>query len=146
MFGLVRTSAVCSFIRPYSSRVAGVTASRDAGHRYVTAHGTSIRERKLLIWPAAAGPDWLEVHHMCETCGSTHHVELDGEICVHFPGLENLQTPPIFVFPKLAVCLNCGNAKLKIPETELRLIRTASERSGSNGATGQFPQGEVYTR
>jgi hypothetical protein len=60
---------------------------------------------------------------MCETCRSIHQVELDGEICVHFPGLKNLQIARLFVFPKLAVCLNCGNAKFKIPETELRLIR-----------------------
>jgi hypothetical protein len=63
--------------------------------------------------------------YMCETCGSTHQVELDGEVCVHFPGLEGPQTPAILVFPKLAVCPNCGNAKFEIPETELRLIRTA---------------------
>jgi hypothetical protein len=65
---------------------------------------------------------------MCETCGSAHQAELDGEICVHFPGLKDVQNPAIFVFPKLTVCLNCGNTKFKVPETELRLIskRTSS--------------------
>ena len=38
---------------------------------------------------------------------------------VHFPGLEGLDMPAIWVFPKLLDCMDCGFTEFAIPETEL---------------------------
>ena len=60
---------------------------------------------------------------MCRACGSeANQAELDAQVCIHFPGLENLDTPPVFVFAKVSVCLECGASTFTIPETELLLI------------------------
>jgi hypothetical protein len=60
---------------------------------------------------------------MCKVCGSLKQAELNAEICIHCLGLENLDTPPVLVFPKLSVCLDCGASMFAIPEKELLLIR-----------------------
>lgn len=39
---------------------------------------------------------------------------------MHYPGLEGLDKPIVWVFPKLVVCLECGLAEFDIPESELR--------------------------
>jgi hypothetical protein len=41
---------------------------------------------------------------------------------IHFPGLKNVSRPTVWVFPELAVCLNCANAEFVIPESELRVL------------------------
>jgi hypothetical protein len=60
----------------------------------------------------------------CESCFSSHKTEFLGEICLHFSGgLESLNKPLVWVFPKVVVCLDCGLAQFAIPETELKLIQ-----------------------
>jgi hypothetical protein len=41
---------------------------------------------------------------------------------IHFPGLENIDKPVIWVFPKLVVCLDCGIAEFPVPGAELHLL------------------------
>jgi hypothetical protein len=43
-------------------------------------------------------------------------------IAIHFPGLQGLDKPIVWVFPKLLVCLNCGAAQFAIPESELSVL------------------------
>jgi hypothetical protein len=51
-------------------------------------------------------------------------MEFLGEICLHFPGgLESLDKPLVWVFPEVAVCLDCGSAQFTVPEAELELIK-----------------------
>jgi len=45
---------------------------------------------------------------VCERCSSSHRGEFPAEICIHVPGPEELNLPPLFVFPRLAICLDCG--------------------------------------
>jgi len=59
----------------------------------------------------------------CGSCGSQNQTEFGAEICIHFPGLKNLDKPAVLVFPKLVVCLDCGFAQFTLPETKLRLLR-----------------------
>jgi hypothetical protein len=56
-------------------------------------------------------------------CGSINQAELGAEVCIHFQGLKNLDTPAVFLFPKVSACLDCGASKFTVPETELHLIR-----------------------
>jgi hypothetical protein len=58
----------------------------------------------------------------CKSCSSENQRKFSSEIIVHFAGLKNLDTPPVFVFPKLLVCLDCGFTEFAIPEAEVRLL------------------------
>lgn len=44
---------------------------------------------------------------------------------MHFSGLQGLDKPIVWIFPKLLVCLDCGFAEFAIPETELRQLAEA---------------------
>jgi hypothetical protein len=60
----------------------------------------------------------------CKSCLSDRQLEFLGEICLHFRGgLEGLNKPVVWVFPKVAVCLDCGSAQFAVPDTELRSIQ-----------------------
>ena len=39
---------------------------------------------------------------------SANQRTFNGEIAIHFPGLEGLGKPIVWVFPKVLVCLICG--------------------------------------
>jgi hypothetical protein len=58
----------------------------------------------------------------CQACQSTQ-VGLRAEIAIHFPGRENLNTPHVFVFPNIVICLDCGSTNFTVPEAELQSIR-----------------------
>jgi hypothetical protein len=58
----------------------------------------------------------------CKSCGSDKQSKFTGEICIHFPGLKNMDKPVVWVFPELVVCLDCGTAEFAVPESELRLL------------------------
>jgi len=59
-----------------------------------------------------------------QDCMSCPKMEFNGEICLHFPGgLESLDKPLVWVFPKVLVCLDCGSAQFAVAETQLKLIQ-----------------------
>jgi hypothetical protein len=58
----------------------------------------------------------------CNSCQSNNQREFNGEICIHFPGLKGLEKPLVWMFPKVLVCLDCGFAGFKVPESELRVL------------------------
>lgn len=58
----------------------------------------------------------------CKSCGSDNQSKFTAEIAIHSPGLKGLNKPIVWVFPELLLCIDCGNAKFTIPETELRLL------------------------
>ena len=66
----------------------------------------------------------------CKSCGSVSQREFTAEIGIHFPGLENINKPLVWVFPKLAICLDCGMAEFVVPDDELRLL---AEDDGAAG-------------
>jgi hypothetical protein len=53
-------------------------------------------------------------------------MEFDGEMAIHFPGRKGLNTPPIFSFPKLVVCLKCGFMRCSISPAELRQVQDSA--------------------
>jgi hypothetical protein len=59
---------------------------------------------------------------LCRSCQSANRSTFNGEIAIHFPGLEGLDRPIVWVFPKLLVCLNCGFTEFAVPEAELRRL------------------------
>jgi hypothetical protein len=56
----------------------------------------------------------------CKSCESTNQKKFSAEMGIHFLGLKNNDTPVVFVFPELIVCLDCGTAEFAVPEAELR--------------------------
>jgi hypothetical protein len=59
----------------------------------------------------------------CKSCGSDSTEKFTAEIVIHVDGLKNIDVPPVFVFPELLVCLNCGGAQFVIPEEEMRRLQ-----------------------
>jgi hypothetical protein len=58
----------------------------------------------------------------CKTCASVNQSKFTGEVCIHFPGLKNIDKPVVWVFPELIVCLDCGASEFTVPEAELQLL------------------------
>jgi hypothetical protein len=59
----------------------------------------------------------------CQKCSSENQSTFNGEVGIHFPGLEGLNKSLVFVYPKLAVCLNCGFTEFTVPERQLRVLQ-----------------------
>jgi len=70
----------------------------------------------------------------CKECGSDKLTNFTGEVAVHFPGLEGLSKPIVWVFPRLAICLVCGSTNFVVPDEQLRqLIRGSSSSDAEAG-------------
>jgi hypothetical protein len=65
----------------------------------------------------------------CRSCAFLNLVQLNTEICFHFPGLAGLKIDPIFAFPKLSVCLDCGFVQSNLSAEDLRRIRESAIRA-----------------
>ena len=63
----------------------------------------------------------------CSACGSEKQAEFSAEMNIHFPGGKGLDKPGVWLFPKVQVCLGCGQTQLTIPDTELRLLEKGVE-------------------
>jgi hypothetical protein len=59
----------------------------------------------------------------CQSCQSSRSAKLTAEVAIHFPGMRDLNTPHLFVFPHIVVCLECGSTTFRVPEGELQSIR-----------------------
>jgi hypothetical protein len=65
----------------------------------------------------------------CRACTSNSQTQFGSEIIIHFSGLKNLDEPTVMVFPKIAVCLDCGVTEFTIPAAELRQLRERAAAS-----------------
>jgi hypothetical protein len=63
----------------------------------------------------------------CENFQST----FNGEVAIHFRGIEGWDKSLMFVFPKLMVCLHCGLTEFTVPELELRVLVGACPVEGA---------------
>ena len=59
----------------------------------------------------------------CKSCGAENLYKFGGEMVIHFPGLQNLDKPHVYVSAEIVVCLTCGAAQFAIQEAELRLLQ-----------------------
>jgi predicted nucleic-acid-binding Zn-ribbon protein len=60
----------------------------------------------------------------CPSCFSTDKRNLNGEIALHFGGgLQGLEKPIVWSFPKVLVCLNCGFAEFVLEDDALTTLR-----------------------
>lgn len=58
----------------------------------------------------------------CPFCESANRREFPAEINIHFPGMEGLTKPTVWVFPRLSVCMDCGGALFTVAEAELEQL------------------------
>ena len=58
----------------------------------------------------------------CLLCGSGKHTEFPAEMLLHFPGLDNLHTPNVLLYPKVLVCRECGFSQFIATKSELALL------------------------
>ncbi len=58
----------------------------------------------------------------CKSCGSYNHSKLAGEIAIHHPGLKGINKPPVWVFTRLSMCVNCGATVFVVPEPQRRVL------------------------
>jgi hypothetical protein len=63
-------------------------------------------------------------------CGSDRQGKFTAEVAIHFPGLIGIDKPTVWVFPRLWVCLSCGNAEFAVPESELRELAKGKAATG----------------
>jgi len=84
----------------------------------------------------------------CKGCHSEKQTVFNGEIAIHFPGLEGLDKSIVWVFPKLVVCLHCGFAEFAVPERELQVLTQGSPVEGAVVLTkqGSRSSGKVRIR
>jgi hypothetical protein len=70
----------------------------------------------------------------CRSCGLGNQRKFAAEMSVHVLGMENVDKPIVWVFPKLLVCMDCGFTELTIAENELHLL--GKDPASDLGATG----------
>ncbi len=59
------------------------------------------------------------IAHSCRACGSTELRTYGAELALHALGRGNLDKGPLFLFPQVPVCRDCGAARFTIPVSEL---------------------------
>lgn len=67
----------------------------------------------------------------CSSCQSNNLSTFNGEIALHFPGLDGLHKPIVWAFSKVAVCLDCGFSQFRVRERELNVLRTGEPEEGA---------------
>ena len=67
----------------------------------------------------------------CKGCHSDRQRVFNGELAIHFRGLEGLDKAMVWVFPKLVVCLHCGLTEFTVPERELQVLVQGSPVKGA---------------
>lgn len=74
----------------------------------------------------------------CTSCQSEDQKTLTAEIAIHFPGIEGLNKPIVWVFPTISVCLDCAIAQFMVPEKELEVLRTGAPVEGAAVWLGNY--------
>ena len=67
----------------------------------------------------------------CKRCHSEKQSVYNGEVAIHFRGLEGLEKPIVWNFPKLLVCLHCGFTEFTVPKRELQVLEQGAPVEGA---------------
>jgi hypothetical protein len=67
----------------------------------------------------------------CRLCGSEKLSGFESELALHFPGIKNLDKPTVLLFPKIRICLSCGNSEFSIPDRQLLALNFGTAASDS---------------
>ena len=111
--------------------------------RHQSAH-LSIESSRFLNRRAANGGHLMEAGtngSHCTSCHFANQRSFTAEIAIHFPGLQGLDKPIVWVFPKVYVCLDCGHTEFTAPERELKVLQTGLP---VKGAVVSLPEGDNH--
>lgn len=67
----------------------------------------------------------------CRFCKSPDLRVFTAEMNIHFPGPENRDTPTVWAFPPVTICLFCGCADFVVHGEPLQKLRDNSTQSNS---------------
>ena len=70
----------------------------------------------------------------CRFCKSPDLRMFTAEMNIHFPGRENLDTPTVWAFPPVTICLHCGCADFVVHGEPLQKLRDNNTQSNSINA------------
>jgi|SwirhirootsSR3_FD_contig_31_11097189_length_535_multi_8_in_0_out_0_1 hypothetical protein len=59
----------------------------------------------------------------CKRCGADERKNFNGELAIHFPGMDGIDKPIVWVFPKLLVCLCCGFGEFVVPDEQVAQLK-----------------------
>ncbi len=79
----------------------------------------------------------------CKACHSDKQSVFNGETAIHFPGVDGLDKPIVWVFPKLVVCLHCGFTEFTVPERELTVLVTGAPVEGAVVLVDRVPSQKI---
>ena len=71
----------------------------------------------------------------CRFCKSPNVRVFAAEMNVHLPGIENLDTPSVWVFPPVTICLHCGCSDFVVHGEPLQELRARSLGRGLHTAS-----------
>jgi hypothetical protein len=72
---------------------------------------------------------------VCRSCGIALGPQaFNGEIAIHFPGLDGLKKPIIWIFSKVSVCLECGFAEFAVPDEQVKTLRDPDSSDHTKGS------------
>jgi hypothetical protein len=69
----------------------------------------------------------------CKLCGSRNQLEFSAEMNIHLPGIENLDNPGVLLFPEIVVCLDCGDCRFSLAESELATLARGTRELEHDG-------------
>ena len=72
----------------------------------------------------------------CKSCSPENQKTFTAEMAIHFVGLMGLRKPIVWVFPEIAVCLDCGVARFMVPQRELKVLQTGAPLEGASICLG----------
>jgi hypothetical protein len=64
-------------------------------------------------------------------CACKNYEEFASELAIHFAGIEGLKKPLLFIYPKLRICMDCGDADFIVPEKDLKVLATGVPVDGT---------------
>ena len=70
----------------------------------------------------------------CHSCHSSNHRTYPCELNIHFPGFEGLDRPTVWAFPRLLVCLDCGETTFTLSQDQVRELIETGCRSDAAAA------------
>lgn len=66
---------------------------------------------------------------VCVSCESSNLSAYPSEINIHHPGMEGLDKPTVWAFPRLFVCLDCGFTQFTLASDQLCELRGSDSQS-----------------
>src|SRR5258705_2424591 len=59
----------------------------------------------------------------CRVCAADNLRKFDADLTVNSTNIQGITAPPVYFCQQLLVCLDCGFAELRVPPTELMLLK-----------------------